>query len=137
MNTVLELFGHAAGNPAFDWQSLVAAQMCPYTKRRCYKIRKSDPGTSIGTCTVRYGTPAEPVIICPTRLIERRQIFTDCLHLLTTHEPGNELHILSEVTIPGGTVDFFLVSAADGKVKDFVGIELQTLAWKIHGGWRA
>lgn len=29
--------------------------------------------------------------------------------------------------IPGGNVDFFLISAKDGKVKDFLGIELQTL----------
>jgi hypothetical protein len=34
----------------------------------------------------------------------------DCLHLLTTHEVGNELHILSEVPIPGGSVDYFLAS---------------------------
>jgi len=46
---------------------------------------------------------------------------------IDTHEPGNELHIVSEVSIPGGSVDYFLVSAKDGKVKDFVGIELQTL----------
>lgn len=68
-----------------------------------------------------------PIIICPFRLLERRQIFTDCLHLLTVHEPGNELHIVPEVSIPGGSVDYFLVSATDGKVKDFVGVELQTL----------
>ena len=29
--------------------------------------------------------------------------------------------------MPGGSVDYFLVSVADGSVKDFVGIELQTL----------
>jgi hypothetical protein len=76
---------------------------------------------------VQYGRPPDPVIICPTRLIERGQIFTDCFHLLTTHEPGNELHIVSEVSVPGGSVDYFLVSVKDGRVKDFVGIELQTL----------
>lgn len=54
-------------------------------------------------------------------------MFVDCLHLLTNHEPGNELHIVSEVAIPGGSVDFFLVSARNGKVRDFVGIEIQTL----------
>ena len=59
--------------------------------------------------------------------LERRQIFTDCFHLLTTHDPGNELHIIPEVSVPGGSVDYFLVSSKDGKVKDFVGIELQTL----------
>jgi hypothetical protein len=32
-----------------------------------------------------------------------------------------------EVGIPGGSVDYFLVSAVGNKVKDFVGIELQTL----------
>jgi hypothetical protein len=76
---------------------------------------------------VLYGRGEEPIIICPTRLLERRQIFTDCFHLLITHEPGNELHIVSEVSIPGGSVDYFLVSAKNGKVKDFVGVELQTL----------
>jgi hypothetical protein len=99
----------------------------PLLGKRCYKVRKSDPDTSIGSCSVLYGRPPEPIIICPTRLIERRQIFTDCFHLLTTHEPGNELHIVPEVSIPGGSVDYFLVSAKGGKVKDFVGIELQTL----------
>ncbi|MEZ4734984.1 MAG: NotI family restriction endonuclease [Caldilineaceae bacterium] len=52
---------------------------------------------------------------------------TDCVHLLTLHEPGNTLHIVSEVVIPGGSVDYFLVSARGKSVKDSVGIELQTL----------
>ena len=60
-------------------------------------------------------------------MLERRQIFIDCLHLLTLHEPGNELHIVAEISIPGGSVDYFLVSAKNKKVRDFVGIELQTL----------
>lgn len=47
--------------------------------------------------------------------------------LLTTHEPGNELHIVSEISIPGGSVDYFLVSVRRDRVKDFVGIELQSL----------
>jgi hypothetical protein len=60
-------------------------------------------------------------------MLKDSQIFTDCIHLLTTHEPGNELHIVSQVTIPGGQVDYFLVSVKAGKVRDFVGIELQGL----------
>lgn len=43
------------------------------------------------------------------------------------HEPGNELYLIPEVQIPGGYVDYFLVSAKDKKVKDFIGIELQTM----------
>jgi hypothetical protein len=127
MSKVVELFGQSVAKSGVNWQEVVTGQQCVYLNKKCYKIRKSDPDTAIGSCTVLYGRELEPVIICPTRLIERRQIFTDCFHLLTTHEPGNELHIVSEVSIPGGSVDYFLVSAKGGKVKDFVGIELQTL----------
>jgi hypothetical protein len=127
MSKVVELFGKSTEKKAVNWQKVVTEQHCIYANKRCYKVRKSDPETSIGTCTVLYGKQPEPVIICPTRLIEKGQIFTDCFHLLTTHEPGNELHIVPEVSIPGGSVDYFLVSVKDNKVKDFVGIELQTL----------
>lgn len=128
MNKVVELFGVSTGSKRVaNWPTIIAEQKCVFLNKRCYKVRKSNPEISIGSCTVLYGKNAEPVIICPTRLIERGQIFTDCFHLLTTHEPGNELHVVSEVAIPGGSVDYFLVSVKDGKVKDFVGIELQTL----------
>jgi len=127
MSRVLELFGQSTDKDRPEWSRVVEEQMCPFLGKRCYKVRKSEPDTSIGTCTVSYGKPLGPVLICPTRLIEKRKIFTDCLHLLTSHEPGNDLHIVSEVAVPGGSVDYFLVSAAGEKVKDFVGIELQTL----------
>jgi hypothetical protein len=127
MSKVVELFGQSVAKLGVDWSAVVGGQQCSYNGKPCYKIRKSDPTTAIGSCTVLYGREPVPVIICPNRLLERRQIFTDCLHLLTLHEPGNELHIVSEVAIPGGSVDYFLVSAKDGKVKDFVGIELQTM----------
>ena len=127
MSKVVELFGHASSSRIADWPTIVAAQQCPFLGKRCYKVRKSDSAISIGSCTVLYGTPQEPILICPTRLIDRRQIFTDSLHLLTNHEPGNELHIVPEVTVPGGSVDFFLVSVRENVVRDFVGIELQTL----------
>ena len=127
MSKVIELFGHSAEKQGQNWNQVVGQQQCPFLGKKCYKVRKSDPDTSIGSCTVLYGRPPEPYIICPTRLMERHQIFTDCFHLLTVHEPGNELHIVPEVSIPGGSVDYFLVSAKNGRVKDFVGIELQTL----------
>ena len=127
MSKVLELFGHSTHLPDEDWKTIVEEQHCPFLGRKCFKVRKSDPDNSIGTCNVLYGKAARPILICPARLIERRQIFTDCLHLLTTHEPGNELHIVSEVSVPGGSVDYFVVSANNNKVRDFVGVELQTL----------
>jgi hypothetical protein len=74
-----------------------------------------------------YGRQLRPVMICPFRLLERSQIFTDCVHLLKLHEPGNELRIVAELAVPGGSVDYCLVSVREGKPRDFVGIELQTL----------
>ncbi len=127
MSKILDLFGHSTRLREKDWQAIIEKQQCPFLGKKCYKIRKSEPDNAIGTCTVLYGKEQHPILICPTRLIERHQIFTDCLHLLTTHEPGNELHIVSEISVPGGSVDYFVVSVKNGKVKDFVGIELQTL----------
>lgn len=127
MNKIVELFGHATRQQRRDWSRIVRGQQCPFLQQKCYKVRKSDPGVSIGSCTVLHGMAHQPIIVCPSRFLERQQIFTDCLHLLTTHEPGNELHLLPEVSIPGGKVDYFLVSARKGKVKDFVGIEMQAL----------
>ena len=124
MNKVAELFGVFC-NGANDIRAAVKTQLCPYSGKKCYKTRKSAPDISIGTCTVFHQT--ERVIICPKRLLENNQIFLDCLHLLTLHEPGNELFMLPEISIPGGSVDYFLVSARNGKVKDFAGIELQTM----------
>ena len=127
MSKIVELFGKAAGKKSVNWKKVIADQHCIYINKPCYKIRKSAPEIAIGTCSVLYGKQPEPVIICPTRLIERGQIFIDCFHLLTMHEPGNELHVVREVSVPGGSVDYFFVSTRNGKVVDFVGIELQTL----------
>lgn len=126
MTKIVDLFGYDTGAKVQpDWPTVVAAQHCPFVDKRCYKIRKSQPEIAIGTCTVSYGKA--PIMICPQRLLERRQIFVDCLHLLTGHEPGNELHIVSEIAVPGGSIDYILASVRGDKVRDFVAIELQTL----------
>ena len=127
MSTVVELFGLSSANKSVDWNQIVTEQQCPFTEKTCYKIRKSEPATSIGSCTVLYGTEKLPILTCPARFLERRQIFADCLHLLRLHEPGNVLHVVPEVRIPGGSVDFFIVSMRGSEVRDFVGVELQAL----------
>jgi hypothetical protein len=123
---VAELYGLPTFQRA-DWKALAAAQQCPFLNRKCLKNRKSAPEITIGTCTMAYGKESRPTMICPFRLLERSQIFTDCIHLLTLHEPGNELRIVGELAVPGGNIDYCLVSVRDGKPKDFVGIELQTM----------
>lgn len=128
MSKLLELFGvSTSSKEPVKWQEVVDKRWCPFLERLCLKGRKSQPNILIGSCSVSYSRKSLPIIICPHRLLERQQLFTDCLHLLTLHEPGNELHIVSEVGIPGGSVDYFVVSASKGKVRDFVGVELQTL----------
>jgi hypothetical protein len=127
MTKVAELYGLPTFAPA-KWKTLVKGQQCPFLKRKCLKNRKSEPDVTIGTCVMIYGRRSpRPVVICPFRLLERSQIFTDCVHLLTLHEPGNELRIVAELNVPGGSVDYCLTSVRDGKPRDFVGIELQTM----------
>lgn len=125
MSKIAEFFGQNCADPKINVQKALSTQICPFTNRICTKMRKSSPDIKIGTCSVKY--QGNDVIICPFRLLEHNQIFVDCLHLLTMHEPGNELYLIPEVKIPGGNVDYFLVSAKNKKIKDFVGIELQTM----------
>ncbi len=128
MTKVTELFTANTNDKSINWTKKLDTQYCKYIDKKCSKSRKSQPEISIGTCMVNYGKDKTNIMICPFRLLERKQIFMDCIHLLSGHEPGNELHIVPEVKIPGGNVDYFLVSTSvDRKVKDFVGIELQTL----------
>lgn len=128
MNQIVDLFGcPTTAESDQAWGSILREQACPFRETRCVKVRKSAPEVAIGTCTVRVGKAGAPIIICPFRLLQRRQIFVDSLHLLGAHEPGNELHVIPEVAIPGGSVDYFLVSAQRRKVMDFVGLEIQAL----------
>ena len=124
---ITELFAESTLRKTVKWNNLLTKQQCPFINKKCVKIRKSEPSISIGTCTVAYGKSNDNVIICPHRLIENNQIFLDCIHLLTQHEPGNELHIIPEVSVPGGSIDYVLASVKNGKIKDFTGVELQTL----------
>ena len=80
MSNVVELFGSSARQKK-DWTKIVKEQQCPFLEKTCYKVRKSDPTISIGSCTVIYGRPPEPIVICPTRLqaearVELVQIIT-------------------------------------------------------------
>ena len=127
MYKVAELFGNSTANKNFDWKDIIKRQLCPFVNKRCYKVRKSQPEISIGTCIVLYGTDNKPIIICPNRLLQNRKVFIDCIHLLHLHQPGNDIHIVPELSIPGGSVDYVIASVKDNKVKDFVGIEFQTL----------
>jgi hypothetical protein len=127
MYKVVELFGNSTNNKNHDWKNIIEKQLCPFVNKPCYKVRKSQPEISIGTCIVLYGTDNKPIIICPNRLLQNRKVFIDCIHLLHLHQPGNDIHVVPELSIPGGSVDYVIASVKDSKVKDFVGIEFQTM----------
>lgn len=125
-NRLKEFYGYKIEGKR-NWKKIVEIQKCPFIGKKCIKSRKSHPDETIGACTVSYGKESLPLVICPHRFVKTSQIFLDCLHLLRLHEPGNELHVIPEVSIPGGNVDYFLVSVKNGEIADFVGIELQAL----------
>ena len=128
LQEVAELYTEPTFRAETEWKIVIQEEHCRYIGRRCAKRRKTNPDISIGTCSVSYGVKnPKTVIICPFRFLERKQVFTDCIHLLTHKEPGDELHVVSEVTIPGGSVDYCLVAVRRGRVVDFVGIELQAV----------
>ncbi|GBU29037.1 hypothetical protein R84B8_02599 [Treponema sp. R8-4-B8] len=127
MYKIVELFGNNTSNKDLDWKNIIDKQLCPFVNKRCYKVRKSQPEISIGTCSVLYSTDNKPIIICPNRLLQNRKVFLDCVHLLQLHQPGNDIHIVPELSVPGGSVDYVIASVRNNKVKDFVGIEFQTL----------
>ncbi len=126
-NRPLELFTYTPEQPLSiqQWQEILATSYCPYIGKKCDKTRKSQPEISIGTCSVSYG--GKPVIICPHRFLQRRHIFLDTIHLLQNHAPGNQLHVIPEITIPGGSVDYFVVSVQRGDIKDYIALEIQAL----------
>lgn len=124
MSKVLELFGHPTKDDAHGWLATVTKRRCPFLGRECAKTRKGSPEITLGTCIVEHGN--DPLVICPHRFLERRLIFTDAM-IHIRHELGNELHLVPEVSIPGGSVDYVLVSARHRKARDFVGIEIQAL----------
>ena len=117
MTKIIELFGIPTQMKNIDWFTVLREQKCPYKNKLCFKTRKSEPSLAIGTCVVNHGRIPSPVMICPNRLLERNKVFF----------AGNELHVISEISIPGGYIDYILVSVRQDKVVDFVGIEFQTL----------
>ncbi len=111
----------------------VRSQECPFLRKKCLKPRKSEPSQTIGSCTIGY--QGRPLVICPYRFLQNNQIFLDVVRLL---QPRLEYYIVPEISMPGGNIDYFLIGQRDGKILDFVGIEIQSLDTTGSGGiWKA
>lgn len=63
MSNIIELFGKGVDSEQ-DWASIVAGQQCPFLGKRCYKVRKSHPGTDCNTSRAfRLASPFEKIRI--------------------------------------------------------------------------
>ena len=124
-----EVFGHAysefsAGGEA---RAHLEDEHCPFIEGRCKKVRKSDPNTRLGTCSVGYGGGRggrgawTPSVICPYRL-HVPGIFDTVRRMAFRGAPARRL---AEVPMCVGTFDFVLARCDDGRVEDFCALELQ------------
>ena len=127
MYAVNEMFGLYTNGPIFpDLSIVIETQECPFNRSGiCTKMRKSDPDTKIGPCSLVFSSCDQPLLICPDRLTEGKRIFIDCLQYL--HITGGELYLIPEVKTSVGSIDYVLSVVRNGQVQDFVAIELQTM----------
>ncbi len=118
-----EFYGHLAeAAPIRRVRRALAAQHCPFVGNRCKKPRKSDPTQTIGACVLQYGE--QYIVICPERFLQDEQVFLSVVPLL---RKGTRYAAVPEVRVPGGSVDWFVVSLRDDDVVDYAGVEFQAL----------
>lgn len=127
MYAVNEMFGLYTNGPTFpDLSTVIVTQECPFNRTGvCTKMRKSDPDTKIGTCSLVFASCDQPLLICPERLTEGKKIFVDCLQYV--HVTGGQLYLIPEVKTAVGSIDYILAVIKNQRVQDFVAIELQTM----------
>jgi hypothetical protein len=129
----LEFYGYNTSTEQ-NWKVVLTKQSCHFLNRKCIKQRKSDPEQTIGACIVGY--QGNPLIVCPKRFLENHRIFLDSIELLSVRRA--QFFIVPEVTMPGGSIDYFLVALRGDKVVDYLGVEIQSLDTTGSGGiWSA
>ena len=124
-NRIVELCGISRARSREDFERAIRERICPFARGKCSNAKKSNRDSAPEICSVRYRK--NDVIVCPKRFLERNQIFIDCLYLFSSREPSDELYLVPDVKTPGGTVDYFLIAARNGKIVDFLGIDLRTI----------
>lgn len=128
MSNVNELFGfYTGGDTLPDLKYALTKQSCPFNGRPCYKTRKSNPDTAIGTCSLIFDNINQPILICPEPLTKKGKAFTDCLQFIAASIAGSDLYLIPEVKTSVGRIDYILAAFRSNQLLDFVAIELQTL----------
>ncbi|EIB0514492.1 restriction endonuclease, partial [Salmonella enterica subsp. enterica serovar Brandenburg] len=150
---LVEIFGYSPVDLTPEVRSLWALGACPFLNKECVKINH-DQTIIYGTCSVT--SPYGDVIICPNRLyannyetllkvshdafgvdipfltygqfIEQRANHKDCIIALGKNS-GKEVQVGRALSM-----DWVLVRMTDGQIKEYVGIEIQSI--DITGNYR-
>jgi hypothetical protein len=79
-------------------------------------------------------TAAQPVIICPVRFVQDKQIFSDASRLFRSEEDA-EVVIIPEVSLPIGRIDYILTHyhKAQQQVMDYIILEVMTCSTTSTG----
>ncbi|MGA2387165.1 MAG: NotI family restriction endonuclease [Candidatus Bathyarchaeia archaeon] len=133
MKKPLEFYGIQVSKPT-DWAKVLRFELCPFLNKKCVKQRKSNPQQTIGACTIGFKDDL-PLIICPHRFLQHNKIFVDSVPLLAK---GEKYFVLPEISMPGGNIDYFVISEVKGDIIDYLGLEIQGLDTTGSGGiWAA
>lgn len=117
MSKINEIFGqYVGGGESPDLTEALRDQRCPHIDKACYKGRKSDPDTSIGTCSLLFDNEPQPVLICPEPLAKEDALFSDCLDLLDFSRQDSEVYRIPEVTTRAGRIDYVLAAFQNGNL---------------------
>lgn len=123
MTEITEIFGDCIKSANVESLRLKCLSgICPFTFCKCSKKRKGSD-EKIGICSVSFLNRS--IIICPNRFLDNQIVFEDAKLLLKSSKTSPCFQIVPEVRIPGGNVDFFLISKDKEKIIDFCGIEIQ------------
>jgi len=122
-----EVFGYPSIDFSDEAKKARKERLCPFKggSEKCTKDKASDP---LGVCTLEW--EEKPIIVCPYRFLGIPDLLgTIAQELLGT----TNFQLLPEVPLKNaadqivGNLDSVLIFSKDGEIKDFVGVEFQSV----------
>ena len=123
-----EVFGYPASNLSNQATEVRANTLCPFKLRGdvCTKDKKDDP---LGACSIHH--QGSPIIICPVRFEEDRQVLYDTAKFFFDGTTGVEVipeaRLKMENGSSAGNIDFVLVKTDGDRITDFGGLEIRSV----------
>ncbi|MCR4314520.1 MAG: NotI family restriction endonuclease [Candidatus Uhrbacteria bacterium] len=135
-----EVFGYPVANKAKKAIETRREGYCPFLNGPCQKSTYQDKKgvrRPMGVCSM-FHHGDKLAITCPHRLKEDGLIFKAALDFAFPDAPSDEVLYIPEVRLPtkrgrAGNLDYLLVRHKNGVVRDFAGMELQTVYFSGSG----